>query len=146
MKITEPTSQDEYVKTLAALDHNRIEAERTARQTAADLRDAKHALAVAVSKYENETPRPTQRDLIAEVNATAKAQAEGRLSGPPQDVPGPSAIDRVAFYSREQGRGAGGGYAFRRGNTNRQQPRSMSSSPPQPMGGGGPVIRGGYVK
>lgn len=138
MTITAPHDQEEYLQTLAELDHKHVEAQRTSRQTSQAVKEAAHKLMIAVSHYETDGPRPTQRDLIAQVNETARMQAAGELPGPPQDVPGPSAIDRFAFYTREQGRSAGGGGSFRRGNTTRKQPRSMSSSPPQQPDGRGP--------
>ncbi len=59
------------------------------------------------------------------INAETKLRADvlaGRVSPrKTPDQPGPSAIDRLAFYSKDQGRRPGGGNSFRRGGVGQNE-------------------------
>ena len=118
------------IGTAAAAPLSPNDAENALGMTQQELRDARTALAgarVTVAKclanYNAETPTITAeqnaRNYIASENARRQAVAEGRARPAERTKPGPSYIDRVAFYGTHGGADDAVRGRFRNGGSHR---------------------------
>ncbi len=126
--VPEPEAQPEPIDPEAAsarvamAKRNCGEAGRMVIVTKEAERTARAKLAQAVTAFQRATGAipPSQsevfRDYAKQQAAMRVTIATGKVQAAPsrQPVPGPSAVDRIAFYGRG-GNPAGGGNAFRRG-------------------------------
>lgn len=105
-------------------------------------RQARGNVALALEKFQRatmqtQTPEQLMREHIASENEQRRLRVEGKLPSRGGQRRLGSAIDATAYYSRNAGRGAGGGNAFRRGATTRRTPSDLKAFP----GSGLPQIK-----
>lgn len=143
-EIFEPTTQDEYLATLQALDNDVQTARRAQRDIGLTIRDKQRAMEKAAIDWEAGEAHRTPQDCLRDVMDTQRKVASGEIPTKRENYVPMCEVDRVAHYSQGGNKRAGGGFAFRRNASTTQEPRPIQTTV-APMKSDGPVTREGVV-
>lgn len=123
---TAPKSQPEYIAELQRLDNDVVAATTKSHEAMHSYRAALRARDAAALAFAMSARRPSLAEAMREVSDTQRRVQTGELTPPPESRPGPSKLDRDAFYSQGArfGQRSGGGDAFRRGAKPTQKPKA----------------------
>jgi hypothetical protein len=129
-----PATRDEAMAEIMGLQRLLAEARALVRIKTDERKAARERLSIAVTRFQLGAGCVMTQTELLKLNAREQqllriARANGELAPPRQNMPGPSAVDRAAFYSRGGSANVGHGPKWRRGAAGIESRGSLNHDP-----------------